>query len=310
MMTNNALSYYESTKQALAHCVKFDEVKGIADKATAMAEYARRAKDTTLCDYAIEIKFYAERRAGEMLAAMEKDKGGRPGKTGPTVGPVSDGQSHAGVVKLPDLGINKNQSWRWQRLAELSDEAAGKVLAERKSHRNSGGSHAPKAKSTSKPTIAFDNNGVVVEAPLSNTAQQKLEAAMRVARKQLEIEITQRIRAESRKFWEDTALPNYNKTYAEYQAVIKGRRGVLNKADFNLIRSCLHPDSRNSVSDEKLAQAFMIFNKLEINLLKEKDSPTSSPPMPTTWEELLASHRRQHDEKKARAKAEKQQATT
>ena len=55
----------------------------------------------------------AERKAGKLLKAMEKHKGGRPSKkTGNTVLPVFD-----------DLGITKNQSSRWQREAEL-DAAA------------------------------------------------------------------------------------------------------------------------------------------------------------------------------------------
>lgn len=53
-----------------------------------------------------EIKARAERRAGELLREMEKAKGGRP----------TENQSHD-ATSLSDIGINKSQSSRWQKLA-------------------------------------------------------------------------------------------------------------------------------------------------------------------------------------------------
>jgi hypothetical protein len=57
--------------------------------------------------------------------------------------------------------------------------------------------------------------------------------------------------------------------------VIKSREsGIMVHANFKLIRSCLHPDSRNSASDEKLARAFRVFNRLEYVLCDEAELPT------------------------------------
>lgn len=60
--------------------------------------------------------------------------------------------------------------------------------------------------------------------------------------------------------------------------VLDARKGTITKGDYDLIRSCLHPDSRMSVTPEKLARAFRIINESEILLLNEKDCPTNTLP--------------------------------
>ena len=56
----------------------------------------------------VDVAIRAERRAGELLAEMEKNKGGkgeqRPYRSGDTTS-----------KKLSDLGITKDQSSRWQK---------------------------------------------------------------------------------------------------------------------------------------------------------------------------------------------------
>lgn len=108
-----SLIKYDSARFALQQAVEIDEVKDIRDKAQAMAAYARQANDTQLVEWATEIKVRAERRAGQMLAEMPKQAGARG--TGKKV------ESHD-VTPLSELGISKNQSSRWQKLAAVSDE--------------------------------------------------------------------------------------------------------------------------------------------------------------------------------------------
>ena len=97
---------YDAARHALQAANSVDEVKSIRDKAQAMAAYARQAKDTELVEWATEIKVRAERRAGEMLAAMEL----RPGR------PTSNTDT------LSALGIQQHQSSRWQKLAAISED--------------------------------------------------------------------------------------------------------------------------------------------------------------------------------------------
>ena len=111
------LMLFDRARAALAELRSIDEVKSVRDKAVAMAEYARQAKDSSLIDYATEIRARAERRCGEILREMsargERHKGHGDQKT----------ESQRAIPKLADIGVTASQSSRWQQLAEL-DEAA------------------------------------------------------------------------------------------------------------------------------------------------------------------------------------------
>lgn len=66
---------YRAAQQALAECTEIDECQRWADKAKALASYARQANDETLHRYADRIKARAIRRCG-MLAKRIKPKQG------------------------------------------------------------------------------------------------------------------------------------------------------------------------------------------------------------------------------------------
>jgi len=62
---------YTQARAALAKCEHIDECKTWADKAAALASYAKQAKDESLHLHARRIQSRAIRRAGELLKAIE-----------------------------------------------------------------------------------------------------------------------------------------------------------------------------------------------------------------------------------------------
>jgi hypothetical protein len=121
----SALVKYDAARYALQQAVEIDEVKDIRDKAEAMAAYARQAKDTEMIQWVTEIKVRAERRAGQMLAEMPKAIG--------TKGQFAGGHTMVPPAKtaktLSDLGITKNESSRWQKLAAVDEEKFEKAVS-------------------------------------------------------------------------------------------------------------------------------------------------------------------------------------
>jgi N6-adenosine-specific RNA methylase IME4 len=93
---------------ALAFVTNAADAADIADMAEAARVYARRAGAALpVINRATAIKLYAERKAGEILAGMEKAKNRH--------------SSGSGVTPLGELGISKTQSSRWQRIAKVPE---------------------------------------------------------------------------------------------------------------------------------------------------------------------------------------------
>jgi|HubBroStandDraft_6_1064221.scaffolds.fasta_scaffold00329_7 hypothetical protein len=111
-----ALIRYDAARRALAAAHRVDEVKAIRDKAEAVRVYAKQAGDFALQNQAAEIRIRAERRAGELLVDMQTSgerhakERGRPTKV-------------SSPTTLPKLGITRDQSSKWQRLAGMIDDA-------------------------------------------------------------------------------------------------------------------------------------------------------------------------------------------
>jgi len=120
--SSQAMSRYDTASRALAEAKDLTEVKDIADRATALKEYARRAKDRDLEVNAAELRIRAERRLGEMLAASPRHPPGPTPKIGAAEEPISP--------KLKELGIDKKLSARAQKLAVFDESAFGERLSD------------------------------------------------------------------------------------------------------------------------------------------------------------------------------------
>ena len=117
---------YDAMCQAIAAAYSVDEVKDIHDRAVALEHYARQAKNTEMVRQCAEIRVRAERKTGELLAQMNKAKGARePGTNrGATLS-----EAPTASKTLGDLGISRDQSSQWQRLAEMPEDQFEAAIA-------------------------------------------------------------------------------------------------------------------------------------------------------------------------------------
>ena len=107
----------DSAQRMLAKLQNLDEIKEIRDKAEALRQYAKSADlGFKAQNQAAEVKLRAERRAGEILAALDLRGGDRKSSC------KVDG------VSLVDLGISTQQSARWQRESAVPEEAFEQYL--------------------------------------------------------------------------------------------------------------------------------------------------------------------------------------
>jgi N6-adenosine-specific RNA methylase IME4/stage V sporulation protein SpoVS len=101
-------------RAAIEMAGSFGEVKAIADRAEALRHYLRSVGAAVeAVNAAAEIRIRAERRAGEELAASERAPAGRP-EIGRADRPISEPPT------LAEIGISKDQSARYQRVAAIS----------------------------------------------------------------------------------------------------------------------------------------------------------------------------------------------
>lgn len=110
---------YEAMRVAIAAAASVDEAKDIADKATALAAYARQSNDPELERQVAEIRLRAKRRIGELSASLD----------------VQLGRSKNGTAKsqvLADAKISRTEAHRCEKLAAIPDAVFEQYLAEKK----------------------------------------------------------------------------------------------------------------------------------------------------------------------------------
>lgn len=121
-MTQNSLVHFDTAKRELVLATTIDEVKNIRDKAEALRAYAKQAGESLEMQNMIaEIKIRAERKAGELLKEIPKETGKRVDLT-----------SSVDSTKLQSVGISRNQSSDWQKIADIPEDKFEKHIAEMK----------------------------------------------------------------------------------------------------------------------------------------------------------------------------------
>lgn len=141
-MTTSALVRFEAVRQALMEAHSIDEVKDVRDKAEALRLYMRQAGESLEMQNAVaEIKLRAERRAGEILAEMER---GKPGpaprdKRQPDayLPPENPRQADASFqARISEEGISEPTARRWQTIAAVPEERFEAHIAKAKAMKN------------------------------------------------------------------------------------------------------------------------------------------------------------------------------
>jgi hypothetical protein len=112
---------YDAMCSAIDAAYEVDEVKDIRDRAIALEVYSRQAHNVEAEQKACEIRLRAERKAGALLKKTKKAKGGG-GKAGR--------KRSDDATALSDLGISKQQSSDWQKLADVPDQQFEAALAD------------------------------------------------------------------------------------------------------------------------------------------------------------------------------------
>ena len=123
------LILWDKMKQAVVECHSIDEISNIRNQAEAYRYALRQAKESPeVIKKAEEIKLRAERRAGELLKETPKQKPGEYQRSqAVTVAPT-----------LEEIGITKNQSSKWQKIANIPEEKFENYIAVEKELSTSG----------------------------------------------------------------------------------------------------------------------------------------------------------------------------
>jgi phage N-6-adenine-methyltransferase len=104
----------QAATTAIAEAGNLADVLRLHDQASALEAFVKAAKDSlATSNAATALKLRCERRAGELLEAMEI-------KPGPKS--IADNVSAIHAVGLEELGVSQAQSSRWQREAKVDEE--------------------------------------------------------------------------------------------------------------------------------------------------------------------------------------------
>ena len=123
--TEGSLAIIDRASRMLAQAESLSDIKAVHDLASAAVEYARAAHlGKAAQNHAARIKLRAERMSGEVMKELER---GNPGgdHTSDAVNTPSDYKQ-----ALSDSGTTYQDAHRWQKVAEVPEEAFAEYIAE------------------------------------------------------------------------------------------------------------------------------------------------------------------------------------
>jgi N6-adenosine-specific RNA methylase IME4 len=130
-MIDNSLAKLDQATRMLAEVRTIDDAKDLIDLAEAARVYAKQVElGLEAQNHAAEIKLRAQRRAGEILDKMEKNKGGRPTDTTDNLLLPVIGSEQEEPPTLTELGITGKDAHVWQTLAKMPELDFEKFIGE------------------------------------------------------------------------------------------------------------------------------------------------------------------------------------
>ena len=123
-----ALLKYDAACRAVAEAKSFDEVREWEDKAAAVREYSRRARNREMELDALEIRERARRRRGELLLELKAQ------------GHLIEGRKKLSVsadsspMTLDDIEVSANESSRDQKIARLDGDSFERLITRCRNH--------------------------------------------------------------------------------------------------------------------------------------------------------------------------------
>lgn len=142
----------------------------------------------------------------------------------------------------------------------------------------------------------------IEDIALTGSAQAKFDAKLRAFQKaykaQLDAEYQAKLTAAVNKWAETYRIPTYLKEIETVRKMLEFKMrhgGVMTRADFRQVLSCLHPDAHASLTPEKMAGAFRIMKEREDMIVMDMLSPKlgSIFDMPFVKDDILNRGRRE-----------------
>ena len=118
-----ALLNYSALCDAIERANHISQVKDIRDRAVALKQFAHEVMDYEKERILAVVRLRSERRAGQFLEEMAESGERDSGRGGDRRSP-----SKATRVKLDELGITWDQSYRWQQIYDMPEEVFEEAL--------------------------------------------------------------------------------------------------------------------------------------------------------------------------------------